>query len=144
MTRSIAELARRWAGTYVGDDPDPHPEELFAPKVLGWHNFDEQKVEYEGATLAQWLLRTRADIQREIPDFTVEKFNVHVADNAIVFVQTSVGTLPNGERFSIPSLVIWGVENGRIVTVYSVGDRVQRGVLDYIKPSLEEHEASAS
>ena len=137
MTISVEEVARRWTGSYLDTDPDPDPENLFASKVLGWHNFDDEVVEYEGAKLANRLLGRRARIRNVIPDFRVEDFKLHIAESAFIFVQTSVGTRPDGVPFKIPGCVIWEVADGRIVTVNSVGDRAQRDFMEEIKSVIE-------
>ena len=126
MGVNIAELAKRFVGTYLNTDPDPKFEELLAPKVTAWHNFDAEKVTYDGAEFAKdWLLR-REDARSLMRDFRVDDFKVHLADSAIIFTQTVTGTLPDGTRVRIPGCVVLGLEDGRIATINSVGDSKQR------------------
>lgn len=130
MSRSAEEVARRWVGSYLGHDPDPDPADLFASKVMGFHNFDDEKIEYDGRELADMLLNRRAKVKNLMSDFHVEDFKCHVADDAFIFVQTSAGTLPDGTPVRIPGAVIWGVEGGRIVSVNSVGDHMHRAAFE--------------
>jgi hypothetical protein len=130
MTRSVAEVARRFVGSYLGTNPDPHFEELYAPKVLAWHNFDAKKVEYHGNELAKMQLERLAQVKRLMPNFRIQDFTMHVAESAFIFVQTWVGTLPDGTPVRIPGVVVWEVKDGQIITVNAVGDFKQREAME--------------
>lgn len=126
MTLSIAEIARRFTGTYLDTDPDPNFRELFAPTVVAWHNFDPEKVEYTGDAIAQFFIDKRAEMRAIIPDFRADEFRMHQAPTALTFTQTTRGTLPDGTEFAFPGAVVMEIENGKIVTINSVGDKQQR------------------
>ena len=132
MTRTVAEVAKRFVGTYLDTDPDPKLEELYAAKVTRWHNFDPAKHEVRGRDIANQMVTRRALIRSVIPDFRVEDFKLHIAESAFIIVQTSAGTLPDGTPFRIPACVIWEVSDGQIVTVNSVGDSQQRRALEEV------------
>jgi hypothetical protein len=130
MTISVADLAKRFTGSYLGHDPDPHFPELFADVVHGKHNFDAAFQEYVGAELAQNMLDRREAIRRVMPDFDVIDFTVHIAEDAFIVVQTSVGTLPDGTAVRIPGVVVFDVADGRIVAINSVRDESQAADLE--------------
>lgn len=123
MTRNVQEVADRLVGSYLNTNPDPNLAEIFAPKVLGWHNFDPEKVEYDGPGLAKMLMQRRAEVRQVMPDFQVEDFKAHVAQDAIIFTQVSAGTLADGTPYRCPGCVVWSVENGQIISVNSIRDR---------------------
>ncbi len=123
MTRSVQEVADRLVGSYLNTNPDPDLADIFAPKVLGWHNFDQETVEYDGPGLANMLMQRRAEVRQVMPDFRVEDFKAHVARDAIIFTQVSTGTLGDGTPYRCPGCVVWSVEDGLIVSVNSVRDR---------------------
>lgn len=131
---SIGEIANKWSeayqGSWLGADPDPENYELFAPKVMVFHNFRTDPVEYDGTALVDGVLERHARTKLLIPDFRAESFKLHVAESAFVFVITSVGTLPDGTLFRIPNAIIWEVEEGKIISLNSVGDHSQRAALD--------------
>ena len=89
MTKSVAEIARIWVGSYLLDStPDPHFAELFAPRVKAWHNYDAERVEYNGHELANLMLQRREQLRRVMPDFRVEDFKLYVAEFAFIFTHT--------------------------------------------------------
>lgn len=123
MTRSVQEVADRLVRSYLNTDPDPNVAEIFAPKVLGWHNFDAERTEYDGQSLAKMLMERRAEVRQVMPDFEVQDFKAHVAKDAIIFTQVSTGTLKDGTPYRCPGCVVWSVEDGQIVSVNSLRDR---------------------
>ncbi len=126
MPLSITEIARRFTGTYLNTDPDPEFRDLFAPTVTAWHNFDTEKVEYTGDAIADFFVQKRAEMRAIIPDFRADDFRMHEAMTALVFTQTTRGSLPDGTQFAFPGAVVMEIENGKIVVVNSVGDKQQR------------------
>ena len=130
MPKSVAEVAKRFIGSYLGTAVDPDFADLFAPKLVAWHNYDAKKVEYDGAAWASMQLQKRDQLRRLVPDHTIENFTLHVAESAFILVHTSVGTLPDGTRFRVPACLVWSVRNGRIVSVNSISDSTQRARLD--------------
>lgn len=139
MTRSVQEVADRLVGSYLNTNPDPNLAEIFAPKVLGWHNFDAEKTEYEGPALAKMLMERRAQVRQAMPDFHVDDFKFHVADDAVIFTQVSAGTLKDGSPYRCPGCVVWSVENGQIVSVNSVRDRAMNVGLENALRELGGH-----
>lgn len=126
MPLSISEIARRFTGTYLNTDPDPNFRDLFAPTVLAWHNFDAEKVEYTGEAIAQFFIGKRDEMRAIIPDFRADDFRMHEAPTALAFTQTTRGTLPDGTALAFPGAVVMEIENNKIVTINSVGDKQQR------------------
>lgn len=123
MTRTVQEVADRLVRSYLKTDPDPNLHEVFAEKVMGWHNFDAEKTEYHGPTLARDLMARRDEVRQAMPDFHIIDFKAHVAKDAIIFTQVSAGTLKDGTAYRCPGCVVWTVANGQIVSVNSVRDR---------------------
>lgn len=136
-----SEFAKRFVGTYLNTDPDPNFHELLAPRVTAWHNFDAEKVEADGVDFAKEWLERRAEARRLLPDFQVEDFNIHLADDAVFFTQTVTGTLPDGQKCRIPGCVVLGMENGRIATINSVGDHKQREPFEKALAEMVEKQA---
>jgi hypothetical protein len=130
MTISVADIVQRFTGSYLGHDPDPNFHELFADVVHGKHNFDEAAREYAGRELAGEMLMRREAIRRVMPDFEVTDFTVHIAEDAFIVVQTSIGTLPDGTAVRIPGIVVFDVADGRIVAINSVRDESQAADLE--------------
>lgn len=126
MPLSNSEIASRFTGTYLDTDPDPDFSDLFAPTVIAWHNFDPEKIEYTGDAIARFFIDKRAEMRAIIPDFRADEFRMHQAPTALVFTQTTRGTLPDGTEFAFPGAVVMEIENGKIVTINSVGDKQQR------------------
>ncbi|MFD2416490.1 nuclear transport factor 2 family protein [Amycolatopsis pigmentata] len=130
MTISVADLAKRFTGSYLGHDPDPDFLDLFADVVRAKHNFDVTSQEYAGRELAEQMLTRREAIRQVMPDFDVIDFTVHIAEDAFIIVQTSVGTLPDGTAVRIPGVVVFDVADGRIVAINSVRDESQAADLE--------------
>ena len=130
MVMSVAEVAKRWIGTYMNTDPDPNPEELFAPRVIARHNTDDKVIDMSGSEYARYLIDRRAKIRELMPDFKVEDFTQHIAESAFIYVLTSTGTLPDGTRVRIPACVVWDIEDGRIANITTIGDKSHREAMD--------------
>lgn len=130
MTLSVSEMAERFTGTYLNTNPDPHFRDLFAPTVIAWHNFDAKKGEYTADAIASFFIEKRAQMRELLPDFRADDFIMHESPTALVYTQTTRGTLPDGTEVAFPGVVVMEIENGKIVTINSVGDKQQRDAME--------------
>jgi hypothetical protein len=131
MTKTVEEIADICIGSYLlGKGRHPEFNNIFADKVLAWHNYDPAPMEFEGPVLGDYMMEMRARIDGLMPDCHVEDYKLHIANGAFVFVHTSCGTLPDGTSVRIPACSIFEVGDGKIVTVNSVSDRTHREPLE--------------
>ncbi|MDQ1719260.1 MAG: hypothetical protein QOE89_3213 [Pseudonocardiales bacterium] len=129
-----AELAHRFVGSYTGTDICPHVEDLFAPTVSVWHNYDAQRQDIPGPMYARAMMWKVGGCAERIPDYADRVDHLHVATDAIVVAARATGTLPDGSPLDVPRCLILSVEDGRIARVDSYGDRAHHSPLDEILP----------
>ena len=122
-------IADRFAETYNLTKIDPCFEELFAPTVEVWHNFDQEVMRLPGQELAHAMLRmlrATADIVQGHSDHIL---SLQVSNGGFTLAATASGAL-NGDPVHIARCLVVTVHEGRITRICEFGDRQQRAPLD--------------
>jgi ketosteroid isomerase-like protein len=127
-TRSdIDTVAARFVAAIGGDGSDPDLAEIFAEKVVVWHQYVDP-VEVPGATMAEMMPKEGQALMRAIPDARQDDVRVLVSDGAFVMTRTTVGTI-DGVSCSSPVCSVVTVDGGRITRIDAYSDREQDAVL---------------
>lgn len=125
---SIQEIATRFANVVKGN-PDPNLAELFAPRVVVGHVYDDQMNEADSAGVVAAALNDEPGFRRLMPDYRPADVRVFCGEDGFAIARTVAGTLRDGTRITYPFCAVATVKDGKIVRIDAYQDRQQAAPL---------------
>jgi ketosteroid isomerase-like protein len=141
MTATIQQIATRFANAVKGAG-DPDFAELFAPKVVVGHVYDEQVIEIDAADIVKGTLNDEPGFKRLMSDYRPSDIRVFYGEDGFAIARTVSGTLADGTKITYPFCAVATVKNGKIVRIDAYQDRQQAAPLGAAMQALHSSEAA--
>lgn len=113
----------------AGYRPEAPAEDLYADRIVSWHNYDEREVVVTRDQLAAGAQGEHGALAQVLSGFGYEERRVYPAGDAVVMTHVMVGTLRDGTRVRIPACHVYALEDGRIARMDVYMDSAQAAPL---------------